>query len=54
MITFSILTFILLAAAIVSAFIILVCGAGALAAFGDLIVFGLIIAVLVKLFKKEK
>jgi hypothetical protein len=45
---------ILLVIAIVAAFIALVCGAGIFAVFGDLIVFGLIVWALVKLFRRKK
>lgn len=50
MITFTIL----LAIAIVAALIALVCGAGFIAVFGDLIVCGLIIWLLVKIFRRKK
>ena len=50
MITFTIL----LTVAIVIASIVLACGAGIFAVFGDLIVCGLIIWLLVKLFRRRK
>lgn len=50
MITFSILMIVLLAVAVILA----TCCAGFLAVFGDLIVCGLIIALVVKLFKPKK
>ncbi len=54
MIIFSILCTILLAVAIVAAIIALAFGAGFIAVFGDLIVCGLIICLLVKLFRRKK
>lgn len=54
MITLSILTMILLSIAIAIAVIALTCGAGFIIAFGDLIVLGLIIVLIIKLFKKKK
>ena len=54
MITFSILTVSLLAIAIITAIIALACGAGFFVVFGDFIVCGLIIALIVKLFKGRK
>ena len=54
MITFTILLVTLLAVAIVVASIALACGAGFIAAFGDLIVCGLIFWLLVKLFRRKK
>ena len=54
MITLSILTVIVLAIVIVAAAIALVCGAGFIAVFGDLIVAALIIGLIVKLFKRKK
>lgn len=54
MITFTILLTVLLAVAIVVASIALACGVGFVAAFGDLIVCGLVIYVLVKLFRRKK
>lgn len=54
MITLSILTIILLTIAVITAVITLMCGAGFIVAFGDLIVFGLIIGLLIKLFKRKK
>ena len=54
MITLTILLTILLSVAIVVASIALACGAGFIAAFGDLIVFGLILWLLVKLFRRKK
>lgn len=54
MITLTVLTTILLSIAIITAVIALMCGAGFIVAFGDLLVCGLIIALIVKLFKKKK
>ena len=54
MITFTILLVAVLAVAIVAACIALACGAGFIAAFGDLIVCGLIIGLIVKLFRRRK
>ena len=54
MITFSILLTVLLAVAFVVATIALACGAGFIAVFGDLIICGLVIALIVKLFKRKK
>lgn len=54
MITFTILLVTLLAVAIVVASIALACGAGFVVAFGDLIVCGLVIWLLVKLFRRKK
>jgi len=54
MITLSVLMVILLAVAIVAAVITLMCGAGFIVAFGDVIICGLVIALLVKLFKRKK
>lgn len=54
MITLSILTITILSIAIIAAVIALTCGAGFIVAFGDLIVCGLIIALLFKLFKRKK
>lgn len=50
MITFSILMIALLIIATVLA----LCGAGLLAVFGDLIICGLIIALIIKLFRRKK
>lgn len=54
MVTFGILLGIVLAAAIVIAAVALVGGAGLIAVFGDLIICGLIIGLLIKLFRKRK
>lgn len=54
MITFTVLTVILLMIAAIIAAIALACGAGLFVVFGDLIVFGLIIWVFVKLFRRKK
>lgn len=54
MITFCILLIALFVIAFVAACVLTVCGAGVIAWLADLIVFGLIIALFVKLFKKEK
>lgn len=54
MITFTILLIALLGIAVVAGTIALACGAGFIAIFGDLIVCGLIIGLLVKLFKGRK
>ena len=54
MITFSILTTILLAVAIVAAIVALAFGGGFVVVFGDLIVCGFIIWALVKLFRRKK
>lgn len=53
MITFAILLCAAIIVAIIAAYVLIVCGAGILAIFGDLIICGLIIALLVKLFKKK-
>lgn len=54
MITLSILLIAIVAIAIIAAIIALVGGAGVIVAFGDLIVCGLIIWLLVKLFRRRK
>lgn len=54
MITFTILLVTLLTVAIVVASIALACGAGFIAAFGDLIICGLVIYGLVKLFRRKR
>ena len=54
MITLSILLVALLAVVIVAAFITVVSGAGFIIAFGDVIVCGLIIGLIIKLFKRKK
>ena len=54
MITLSILTVALLAIAIVAAVITVMCGAGFIVAFGDVIICGLVIALIIKLFKRKK
>lgn len=54
MITFSILSIALLVIAVVATIIALACGAGFIAVFGDLIVCGLIIGLLIKLFRRKK
>lgn len=54
MITFTILLITLLSVAFVIATIAMACGAGFIAAFGDLIVCGLILWLLVKLFRRRK
>lgn len=54
MITFTILLVTLLAVAFVIASIAVACGAGFIAAFGDLIICGLVIYLLVKLFRRKK
>lgn len=54
MITLSILTVVLLAIVIFAAVIALVCGAGFVAVFGDVIVAVLIISLIIKLFKRKK
>lgn len=54
MITLSILTVIALAIAIVAAVITVMCGAGFIVAFGDIIIAVLIICMIVKLFKGKK
>lgn len=54
MITLTVLTTILLSIAIITAVIALMCGAGFIVVFGDLLVCGLIIALIVKLFKRKK
>lgn len=53
MITFCILLIALFVIAFVAAWVLIACGAGLIAWLGDLIVFGLIIALLIKLFKKK-
>lgn len=54
MITFAILLIAAIIVAIIAAYVFIVCGAGILAICCDLIVFGLIIALLVKLFERKK
>lgn len=54
MITFTILLIAAIILAIVAAYVLIICGAGFVAVFGDLIVFGLIIALLFKLFRRKK
>ena len=54
MIIFTILLVALLAAAIVSVVSAIIAGTGFLVVFGDLITFGLIIWVIVKLFRRKK
>lgn len=54
MITFTILLVTLLSLIIATALIILAGGAGIIVAFGDVIVCGLIIFVIVQLFKRRK
>ena len=54
MITLSVLTVVLLAIAIIAAVIALVCGAGFIAVFGDIIVAALIIGLIIKLFNGKK
>lgn len=54
MIIFTVLLSVLLAVAIVATIIALAAGVGFVAVFGDLIVFGLIVALIVKLFKRKK
>lgn len=54
MITFSVLLIVLLAIALVTAIIALVGGAGLIAVFGDLIICGLIVGLLVKIFRRKK
>lgn len=53
MITLSLLTVIFLAIAIIAAVIAIMCGAGFIVVFGDMIVAALIIVLIVKLFKKK-
>lgn len=53
MITFSILLFALLTVAVVVGVVALACGASFFLLFGDLIVCGLIIWLLVKLFRRK-
>ena len=54
MITLSILTVVLLTIAIIGAAIAVMCGAGFIVAFGDIIIAALIIVGLFKLFKRKK
>lgn len=54
MVAFTILLIVLLALAVIAAFFALVWGAGFIVVFGDLVVCGLIIWLLVKLFKRGK
>lgn len=54
MILFTILATIVLTIAVIASIIAVALGAGVIAVFGDLIVFGLIIWVLVKLFRRKK
>lgn len=54
MITLSVLTIILLSAVIIATTIAVMCGAGFIFVFGDIIIAALIVALLVKLFKKNK
>lgn len=54
MITFIILLVTLLTLALVATLVVLAGGAGILVAFGDVIVCGLIIYLLVKLFRRRK
>lgn len=54
MITFTILAVVLLSLVIATALIILAGGAGVILAFGDLLVCGLIIWLLVKLFRRRR
>ena len=54
MITFAILLIAAIIVAIIAAYVIIICGAGIFAVFCDLIIFGLIIALLVKLFRRKK
>ena len=54
MIIFTVLLLALLGAALVGTIVALTCGAGIIALFGDVIVCGLIIWLLVKLFRRKK
>lgn len=54
MIMFTILLIAAIIVAIVAAYVFIICGAGFFAIFGDSIVFGLIIALLFKLFRRKK
>ena len=54
MITFTILSIILLAIMFVAGINAVVCGSGLLVVFGDLIACGLIIYLLVRLFRRRK
>ena len=54
MITFTILLTALLTVAIVAAVIAVACGAGFVALFGDLIICGLLIWIIVRLFRRRR
>lgn len=54
MITFSVLLGVILAIALVVAFITLICGGTFILVFGDFIVCGAIVVLLVKLFQRKK
>ena len=54
MVLFSVLLVALLVISIVAALVVLTSGAGLILAFGDLIVCGLILWAIVKLFKRKK
>lgn len=54
MITLAIILIALLAVAIAAALIVLAGGAGFVLAFGDLIVFGLIVWIIIRLFKRRR
>jgi hypothetical protein len=54
MITLSVLTVIFIAIAIIAAVVALVCGAGFIFVFGDIIIAALIIGLFIKLFKRNE
>ena len=54
MITLSILTIILLAIVMIAAVITVMCGAGFIVVFGDMIIAALIITLIIKLFRRKK
>ena len=53
MILFTILLSIIIAIAVIATIVILIAGGGLFAVFGDLIVFGLIVWLIVKIFRKK-
>lgn len=54
MIIFTILAIALLVIAAIATIACIICGAGVVALFGDLIVFGLIVWLLIKVFRRRK